>query len=53
VCGQITDDHGSFEQMPMLINDGKPITREAVGRMVASNAGFGVKRDIFDRGEET
>ena len=52
VRGQITDDPDSFEQMPLLIIDGKPITWEALGRMVAPNAGFRFKLEIFDRSEE-
>jgi len=52
VRGQITDDPDSFEQMPLLIIDGKPITWEALGRMVAPNAGFCFKLEIFDRSEE-
>ena len=52
VRGQITDDPDSFEQMPLLIIDGKPITWEELGRMVAPNAGFRFKLEIFDRSEE-
>ena len=52
VRGQITDDPDSVEQMPLLIIDGKPITWEALGRMVAPNAGFRFKLEIFDRSEE-
>jgi hypothetical protein len=52
VRGQITDDPNSIEQMPLLIIDGKPITWEALGRMVAPNAGFRFKLEIFDRSEE-
>ena len=52
VRGQITDDPDSFEQMPLLIIDGKPITWEALGRMIAPNTGFRFKLDIFDRSEE-
>ncbi len=52
VRGRITDDPDSFEQMPLLIIDGKPITWEELGRMVAPNAGFRFKLEIFDRSEE-
>jgi hypothetical protein len=52
VRGQITDDPDSFEQMPLLIIDGKPVTWEELGRMVAPNAGFCFKLEIFDRSEE-
>ncbi len=52
VRGQITDDPDSVEQMPLLIIDGKPITWEELGRMVAPNAGFRFKLEIFDRSEE-
>ena len=52
VRGQLNDDPDSFEQMPLLIIDGKPITWEALGRMVAANAGFRFKLEIFDRSEE-
>ena len=52
VRGQITDDRDSFERMPLLIIDGKPITWEALGRMIAPNTGFRFKLEIFDRSEE-
>jgi hypothetical protein len=52
VRGQISEDPDSFEQMPLLIIDGKPITWEALGRMVAPNVGFRFKLEIFDRSEE-
>jgi hypothetical protein len=52
VRGQITDDPDSFEQMPLLIIDGKTITWEALGRMVAPNSGFSFKLEIYDRSEE-
>ncbi len=52
VRGQITDDPECFEQMPLLIFDGKPITWEALGRMVAPNTGFRFKLEIFERSEE-
>ena len=52
VRGQITYDPDSFEQMPLLIIDGKPITWEEMGRMVAPYAGFRFKLEIFDRSEE-
>ena len=52
VRGQITNDPDSFEQIPLLIIDGKPITWEQLGRMVAPNAGFLFKLEIFDRSEE-
>jgi hypothetical protein len=52
VRGQITDDPNTFAQMPLLIIDGKPITWEALGRMVAPNVGFRFKLEIFDRSEE-
>ena len=52
VRGQITDDPDSFEPMPLLIIDGKPITWEALGRMLAPNTGFRFKLEIFDRSEE-
>ncbi len=52
VRGQITDDPDSFERMPLLIIDGKPLTWEELGRMVAPNAGFRFKLEIFDRSEE-
>jgi len=52
VRGQITEDPDSFEQMPLLIIDGKPVTWEALGRMVAPNVGFRFKLEIFDRSEE-
>jgi hypothetical protein len=52
VRGQITDDPESLEQMPLLIIDGKPITWEELGRMVAPYAGFRFKLEIFDRSEE-
>jgi len=52
VRGQITDDPDSVEQMPLLIIDGKSITWEELGRMLAPNAGFRFKLEIFDRSEE-
>ena len=52
VRGQISDDPDSFEQLPLLIIDGKPITWEELGRMVAPNVGFRFKLEIFDRSEE-
>ena len=52
VRGQITDDPDSFEQMPRLIIDGKSISWKELGRMVAPNAGFRFKLEIFDRSEE-
>jgi hypothetical protein len=52
VRGQITDDPDTFEQTPLLIIDGKSITWEALGRMVAPNVGFRFKLEIFDRSEE-
>jgi len=52
VRGQITDDPDSVEQMPLLIIDGKSITWEELGRMVAPNAGFRFKLEIFDHSEE-
>ena len=52
VRGQITDDPDSFEQMPRLIIDGKSISWEELGRMVAPNAGFRFKLEIFDRSKE-
>ncbi len=52
VRGQFTDDPDSFERMPLLIIDGKPITWKELGRMVAPNAGFRFKLEIFDRSEE-
>ncbi len=52
VRGQITDDPDSFARMPLLIIDGKPITWEELGRMVAPNTGFRFKLEIFDRSEE-
>ena len=52
VRGQITDDRNSFERMPLLIIDGKPITWEELGRMVAPYAGFRFKLEIFDRSED-
>jgi hypothetical protein len=52
VRGQITDDRDSLERMPLLIIDGKPITWEELGRMVAPYAGFRFKLEIFDRSEE-
>ena len=35
VRGQITDDPDSVEQMPLLIIDGKPVTWDALGRMLS------------------
>jgi hypothetical protein len=52
VRGQITDGPDSFESMPRLIIDGKPITWEALGRMLAPYTGFRFKLEIFDRSEE-
>lgn len=52
VRGQITDDPDTFEQMPLLIIDGRPITWKELGRMVAPNTGFRFKLEIFDRSEE-
>ena len=52
VRGQISEDMSSFERMPLLIVDGKPITWEAFGRMIAPYAGFRFKLEIFDRREE-
>jgi len=52
VRGQISNDPDSFEQLPLLIIDGKPVTWEELGRMVAPNAGFRFKLEIFDRSEE-
>ena len=52
VRGQITDDPDSFEQMPRLIIDGKSISWKELGRMVAPNAGFRFKLEIFDRSKE-
>ena len=53
VRGQITNDRDSFERMPLLIIDGKPMTWEALGRMLTPYAGFRFKLEIFDRSEET
>ena len=50
--GQITDDPDRVEQMPLLIIDGKSITWEELGRMVAPNAGFRFKLEIFVHSEE-
>jgi hypothetical protein len=52
VRGQITDGPDSFEQMPLLIIDGKPITWEELGRMLTPYAGFRFKLEIFDRSED-
>lgn len=52
VRGQITDEPDSVVQMPRLIIDGKSITWEELGRMVAPNAGFRFKLEIFDRSED-
>jgi hypothetical protein len=52
VRGQITDDPNSLGQLSRLIIDGKAISWEELGRMVAPYAGFGFKLEIFDRGEE-
>ena len=52
VRGQITEDPNSFERIPLLIIDGKPITREALGRMLTPYAGFRFKLELFDRSEE-
>ena len=38
--------------MPLLIIDGKPVTWQELGRMVAPNAGFCFKLETFDRSEE-
>ena len=42
-------EHASFD--PLII-DGKPITWEELGRMVAPNTGLRFKLEIFDRSEE-
>ena len=52
VRGQITDDPDRFEQMPRLFIDGKSISWEELGRMLAPNVGFRFKLEIFDRSEE-
>ena len=52
VRGLISEDPDAFERMPLLIIDGKPVTWEALGRMVVSNAGFRFKLEIYDRSEE-
>ncbi len=52
VRGQISEDLDSVERMPLLIIDGKPVTWEALGRMVAPNVGFRFKLEIFDSSEE-
>jgi hypothetical protein len=52
VRGQISEDPDSFECTPLLIIDGKPVTWEALGRMLAVYAGFRFKLDIFDSSEE-
>ena len=52
VRGQITDDPDSVEQMPLLIIDGKPVTWDALGRMLSPYEGFRFKLEIFDRSEE-
>ena len=52
VRGRITDDTDSYESLPLLIIDGKSITWEELGRMVAPFAGFCFKLEIFDRSEE-
>ena len=52
VRGQITHDPDSFERMPLLIIDGKPIAWEELGRMVTAYEGFRFKLEIFDRSEE-
>jgi hypothetical protein len=52
VRGQISEDPDSFERMPLLIIDGKSITWEELGRMVAPYAGFRLKLEIFDRSDE-
>jgi hypothetical protein len=53
VRAQITDDRDGFEQMPLVISDGRPIAWEGLGRRVAPYAGFRFKLDIVDRGQET
>ena len=52
VRGQITSDPDAFDQMPLLIIDGKPVTWEELGRMVSPYMGFRFKLEIFDRSEE-
>ena len=52
VRGQITDDPASVEQMPLLIIAGTSRPWEELGRMLAPNAGFRFKLEIFDRSEE-
>jgi len=52
VRGQITDEPHSLERMPQLIIDGKSISWEELGRMVAPNVGFRFKLEIFDRSED-
>jgi len=52
VRGQITSDPDAFDRMPLLIIDGKPVTWNALGRMLSSYKGFRFKLEIFDRSEE-
>jgi hypothetical protein len=51
VRGRITDDPDSLVQMPLLIVDGKAISWEDLGRMMAPYQGFHFKLEIFDRSE--
>ena len=52
VRGQITSNLDAFDQIPLLIIDGKPVTWEELGRMVSPYMGFRFKLEIFDRSEE-
>jgi hypothetical protein len=52
VRGQISSDPDAFDRMPLLIIDRKPVTWDALGRMLSSHEGFRFKLEIFDRSEE-
>jgi hypothetical protein len=52
VRGQISSDPDAFDRMPLLIIDGKPVTWDALGRMLSPYEGFRFKLEIFDRSEE-
>jgi len=52
VRGQITSDPDGFDPMAVQIIDGKAITWEAFGRVVAENMGFKFTLAIFDCSEE-
>ena len=52
VRGRIAWDDEHEGQVPMLVIDGKPITWDALGRMLMTYEGFQFKLEIRDKSEE-